>query len=73
MPPEKNAEIIKERIRKMIKKTLIWGIIVIFLLILTAMKIYRIIRLGWFFILSPLLGAVLAVVVSLLILWILWR
>lgn len=73
MPPEKNAEIIKERIRKMIKKTLIWGIVVIFLLILTAMKIYRIIRLGWFFILSPLLGAVLAVVVSLLILWILWR
>ncbi len=73
MPPEKNAEIIKERIRKMIKKTLIWGIVVIFLLILTAMKIYRIIRLGWFFILSPLLGAVLTVVVSLLILWILWR
>ena len=57
----------------MIKKILIWGIVVIFLLILTAMKIYRIIRLGWFFILSPLLGAVLAVVVSLLILWILWR
>ena len=57
----------------MIKKTLIWGIVVIFLLILTAMKIYRIIRLGWFFILSPLLGAVLAVIVSLLILWILWR
>ena len=73
MPPEKNTDMIKERIRKMIKKTLIWGIVVIFLLILTAMKIYRIIRLGWFFILSPLLGAVLAVVVSLLILWILWR
>ena len=73
MPPEKTTDMIKEKIRKMIKKTLIWGIVVIFLLILTAMKIYRIIRLGWFFILSPLLGAVLAVVVSLLILWILWR
>ena len=73
MPPEKNTDMIKEKIREMIKKTLIWGIVVIFLLILTAMKIYRIIRLGWFFILSPLLGAVLAVVVSLLILWILWR
>lgn len=57
----------------MIKKTLIWGTIGIFFLILIAMKIYRIIRLGWFFILSPLLGAVLAVIVGLLVLWILWR
>lgn len=57
----------------MAKKILIWGIVGVFFLILTAMKIYRIIRLGWFFIFFPLLGAVLAVVVSLLILWILWR
>lgn len=57
----------------MIKKILIWGIIGVFFLILIAMKIFRIIRLGWFFVLSPLLGAALTVIVSLLILWILWR
>ncbi len=57
----------------MIKKILIWGIIGIFFLILIAIKIFQIIRLGWFFILSPLLGAVLAVIASLLILWMLWR
>ena len=57
----------------MIKKILIWGIIGVFFLILIAMKIFQIIRLGWFFVLSPLLGALLTVIVSLLTLWILWR
>lgn len=57
----------------MIKKILILGIIGVFFLILIAMKIFQIIRLGWFFVLSPLLSAVLTVIVSLLILWILWR
>lgn len=53
----------------MIKKILIWGIIGIFFLILIAMRIVQIIRLGWSLILFPLLGAVLAVIVSLLVLW----
>jgi len=57
----------------MIKKILIWGIIGVFFLILIAMKIFQIIRLGWFFVLSPLPSAVLTVIVSLLILWVLWR
>ena len=57
----------------MIKKILIWGIIGVFFLILIAMKIFQIIRLGWFFVLSPLLGAALAVVMSLLVVWLLWR
>lgn len=53
----------------MIKKILIWGIIGIFFLILIAMRIVQIIRLGWSLILFPLLGAVLAVIVGLLVLW----
>lgn len=57
----------------MIKKILIWGIIGVFFLILIAMKIFQIIRLRWFFVLSPLPSAVLTVIVSLLILWVLWR
>ena len=57
----------------MIKKILILGIVGVFFLILIAMKIFQIIRLGWFFVLSPLLGAVLTVIVSLLILCVLWR
>ena len=55
------------------KKILIWGILGVFFLMLIAMKIFQIIRLGWFFVLSPLLGAVLTVSVSQLILWVLWR
>ena len=57
----------------MIKKILILGIVGVFFLILIAMKIFQIIRLGWFFVLSPLPSAVLTVIVSLLILWVLWR
>ena len=57
----------------MIKKILIWGIIGVFFLILSVIEMFQILRLGWFFVLSPLLGAVLTVIVSLLILWVLWR
>lgn len=57
----------------MIKKILVGGIIGIFFLLLIAMRIVQIIRMGWLLILFPLLGAVLGVIVVLLVLWILWR
>lgn len=57
----------------MIKKILVGGIIGIFFLLLIAMRIVQIIRMGWLLILFPLLGAVLGVIVVLLVSWILWR
>ena len=55
------------------RQTLILGSIGGVLLFLLLKDVYWLIRLGWFLVLSPLLGAVLAVIVSMLILWFLWR
>jgi len=55
------------------RKTLILGSIGGVLLFLLLKDVYWLIRLGWFLVLSPLLGAVLAVIAGLLMLWILWR
>ena len=55
------------------RKTLILGSIGGVLLFLLLKDVYWLIRLGWFLVLSPLLGAVLAVIVIMLILWFLWR
>ena len=55
------------------RKTLILGSVGGVLLFLLLKDVYRLIRLGWFLVLSPLPGAVLAVIVSMLILWFLWR
>jgi len=58
---------------KMKRKTLILGSIGGVLLFLLLKDVYWLIRLGWFLVLSPLLGAVLAVIAGLLMLWLLWR
>jgi predicted RND superfamily exporter protein len=58
---------------KMKRKTLILGSIGGILLFLLLRDVFRLIRLGWFLVLPPLLGAVLAAIVSLLVLWLLWR
>ena len=55
------------------RKTLILGIVGGMLLFILLKDIFRLIRLGWFLVVPPLLGAVLAVIVSLLMLWLLWR
>lgn len=55
------------------RKTLILGSIGGILLFVLLKDIFRLIRMGWYLMLPFLLGAVLAVVVSLLMLWLLWR
>lgn len=45
----------------------------ILLLLLIAADIFRMIHRGCFLVLSPLLGIILAAIVSLLVLWLLWR
>lgn len=55
------------------RKLLILGSAAAVLLLLLLKVIFRLIRLSWFLLVYPLLGAVLAVIVSLLALWLLWR
>ena len=55
------------------RKTWILGSIVGFLLLLLIRDAFRVIRLGCCLVLYPLLGAVLAVIMSLFVLWLLWR
>lgn len=55
------------------RKLLILGSAAGVLLLLLLKVVFRLIRLGWFLLVYPLLGAVLAVIVSLLALWLLWR
>lgn len=55
------------------RKTWILGSIAGFLLLLLIRDAFRVIRLGCCLVLYPLLGAVLAVIMSLFVLWLLWR
>lgn len=55
------------------RKTLILGSIGGVLLFLLLKDVYRLIRMGWLLVLSPLLGSALAVIVGMLLLWLLWR
>ncbi len=55
------------------RKTLILGSIGGVLLFLLLKDVFRLIRMGWFLVLSPLLGSALAVIVGMLLLWFLWR
>ena len=55
------------------RKTWILGGIAGFLLLLLIRDAFRLMRLGCYLVLYPLLGAVLAVIVSMLLLWFLWR
>ena len=55
------------------RKLLILGSTAGVLLLLLLKAVFRLIRLGWFLLAYPLLGAVLAVIVSLFVLWLLWR
>lgn len=55
------------------RKTWILGGIAGFLLLLLIRDAFRLMRLGCYLVLYPLLGAVLAVIVGLLMLWLLWR
>ncbi len=55
------------------RKTWILGGIAGFLLLLLIRDAFRLIRLGCYLVLYPLLGAVLAVIMSLFVLWLLWR
>lgn len=55
------------------RKTLILGSIGGILLFVLLKDVFRLIRMGWYLMLPFLLGAVLAVIVSLLMLWLLWR
>ena len=55
------------------RKTWILGGIAGFLLLLLIRDAFQLIRLGCGLALYPLLGAVLAVITGLLVLWLLWR
>lgn len=55
------------------RKIGILGIIGGLLLLLLIKYAFRLIRLSCFLLLYPLLGAVLAVIMSLFVLWLLWR
>lgn len=55
------------------RKTWILGGIAGFILLLLIRDAFRVIRLGCYLVLYPLLGAVLAVIMSLFVLWLLWR
>ena len=55
------------------RKTWILGGIAGFLLLLLIRDAFRLIRLGCYLVLYPLLGAALAVIAGLLVLWLLWR
>lgn len=55
------------------RKTWILGGIGGFFLLLLIRDAFRLMRLGCYLVLYPLLGAVLAVIAGLLMLWILWR
>lgn len=55
------------------RKTVILGSTGGILLFILLRDVFRLIRLGWYLTLPFLLGAVLAVIVSLFVLWLLWR
>ena len=55
------------------RKTWILGGIAGFILLLLIRDAFRVIRLGCYLVLYPLLAAVLAVIMSLFVLWLLWR
>ena len=55
------------------RKTWILGGIVGFLLFLLIRDAFRLIRMGCYLVLYPLLGAALAAIAGLLVLWLLWR
>ena len=55
------------------RKTWILGGIAGFLLLLLIRDAFRLMRLGCYLVLYPLLGAALAAIVGLLVLWLLWR
>ena len=55
------------------RKTWILGGIGGFFLLLLIRDAFRLMRLGCYLVLYPLLGAALAVIAGLLMLWILWR
>ena len=55
------------------RKTWILGGIAGFILLLLIRDAFRVIRLGCYLVLYPLLGAALAVIMSLFVLWLLWR
>lgn len=72
MLPEKK-EVTEKGNGKMKRKTWILGSIGGFLLFLLIRDAFRLVRLGCYLVLYPLLGAALAVVMSLLVVWLLWR
>ena len=55
------------------RKTWILGGIGGFFLLLLIRDAFRLIRMGCYLVLYPLLGAALAAIVGLLVLWLLWR
>ncbi len=55
------------------RKTWILGGMAGFLMLLLIRDASRLIRMGCYLVLYPLLGAVLAVIAGLLMLWLLWR
>ena len=55
------------------RKTWILGGIGGFFLLLLIRDAFRLMRLGCYLVLYPLLGAALAVIAGLLVLWLLWR
>lgn len=55
------------------RKTWILGGMAGFLLLLLIRDASRLMRLGCYLVLYPLLGAVLAAIAGLLVLWLLWR
>ena len=55
------------------RKTWILGGIAGFILLLLIRDAFRVIRLGCYLVLYPLLGAALAAIAGLLVLWLLWR
>ena len=72
MPPENKEHYRKDKV-KMKRRTWIPGCIGGFLLFLLIRDAFQLIRLGCGLALYPLLGAVLAVITGLLVLWLLWR
>ena len=55
------------------RKTWMLGSIAGFLLLLLIRDAFRLIHMGCYLVLYPLLGAALAVIAGLLVLWLLWR
>ena len=55
------------------RKTWMLGSIAGFLLLLLIRDAFRLIHMGCYLVLYPLLGAVLAAIAGLLVLWLLWR